>query len=365
MTKKKDENALFESIHELRNEDGSLYGYAMEPTAEHRAAVEKWLVPFNDGNPPVRVQVKIPTIDEIRYGLESYTGALGILSQMYVPGFGKVEDMNLTGEQKQRALDMLLKTDHSFSVRPCTTCGSDLLTPWDLLGEDQKAVMSEIGLGGTVNEPTILSVKSIDEMAEELTVVLGKFRDSPAYAEALEEYNNNPRPYLTTEYSHPGKEVLEQRRLSLPHQIPTIKLSAIGNQVDELCVNHKDDSEYPPAAEGESYDIKQSEPSIFSDKWHMIPGDWIRWRLFDKFGYTTSASTELITVDAMLKVVKEAEVIRRKLRALRLSRTSNSLIKKPEFYVPGTRLISLQWVAWIATERGITFEEAFRNSIKD
>jgi hypothetical protein len=309
---------------------------------------------------PATITLKIPTLEEIQ-------DPLGIFNNMQLPGIGKLGDLplNLTDEQKVQALDVMLKSDHRMTVRPCTTCGADLLTPWDLLGEDQKAVMSEIGLATTaVNVPTIQWDKSVDEMAEELTIVLGKFHDSPAYAEAQEEYNNNPRPHMTTEYAHPGWEVLEQRRRSSLHMIPTIKLSAIGDQVDELCAGHKDDTEYSPAAEGEHYNILQEEPSIFSDQWHLIPGDWIRWRFFNKYGYTTSASTELVTVDAMQQIVKEAELIRRKLRAIRLNAT-HAFFKKPDFYVRGTRLISLQWVVYIAVERGITFEEAFRNSIKD
>lgn len=345
MSKKKDDKPLFESTHEMRDEAGNLLGYVMEPTAEYRAIVEKWLVPFNGGNPPTTVllgtfaeddlrhRVSIPTLEELQHDLENGTGPLGNLGRKAVLS------------------EIGLGHGVSFSIAPFVSSSHKALLN-SLLTTDCLA-------GMTVNQPSIHSEKSIEELTDGLREALKSFYAPPDmkfFADQL---------YSASRIQYPiDEEVMEQRRLSLPHQIPTIKLSAIQDQVDAYCSTHEDDSSYPPAAEGESYTVPDSEPSIFSDKWHIIPADWIRWRFFTKYGYTTSRSTELVTVAAMLEIVKEAEVIRRKLRALRPG-MSNVFIKKPAFYVPHTRLISLQWVAWIAVERGMTFEEAYRNSIKD
>lgn len=345
MTKKKDEKPLFESTHEMRDEAGNLLGYVFEPTAEHRAIVEKWLVPFNDGNPPTRMllgtfaddfesRVTIPTSEELQQDLENGIGApWGINRRAVLSEIG-------------------LGHGVSFSLTPFVSSSHQALLN-SILEMDCLAGMA-------ITKPTIQSTKSYDELVAELTEVLKTVNIVPPKVDVFYPWDVVPR-----KVKFPiGEEVMEQRRLSLPHQIPTIKLSAIQDQVDAYCSTHEDDSAYPPAAEGECYDSKAGEPTIFSDKWHVIPADWIRWRFFDKYGYTTSASTERVTVAAMLEIVKEAEVIRRKLRTLR-SGISNVFVKKPEFYVPGTRLISLKWVVWIAIERGITFEEAYRNSIKD
>ena len=152
-------------------------------------------------------------------------------------------------------------------------------------------------------------------------------------------------------------EQVQQRRLSFPHQVLTVRLSDITDQVDGYCSTDENTSGYPSMVEGCSYESKEDEPSIFSTKWGVIPADWIRWRFFDKLGYSVADFTDVVTVGSIEGIVKEAEVIRYKLRSLRPA-LSNRLFQELTPYIPDTKIVSLHWVIWTAFNLGITFEAA-------